>query len=213
MARFSNSSSRAVVSSGGSGSSGSGNGSSSAVLSRALSSSRVSVRRFPHRLHRGAPSIMPATPVVVVGDRTITLTLTRRALSAPASTPEDDDDDDEDGGGSRSSLFSVVEEGTERYLVAARDLRPGEVLFDRAGGKVSDEITRHSIQVGPQQHVLVDGELVLMNHSCEPSCQLEVLRPSSSADKVSENFNFHQSVFFLSLSLSLSFFFFSCCLL
>lgn len=85
----------------------------------------------------------------------------------------DGDDHDDAHGGGRD--FAIIEEGTERYLVAARGLEAGRVLFDHVGGSLSGERTRHSIQIQGGLHMEADSDLIFMNHSCEPNCQLEVV--------------------------------------
>lgn len=79
--------------------------------------------------------------------------------------------------GTRSAdkCFDVVTEGTERFLVAARELNAGEVLFDRVGGKVMTRRTRHSIQIGEGKHITVENEADLINHSCSPNCTVEIV--------------------------------------
>ncbi|CAM9983024.1 unnamed protein product [Ectocarpus sp. 8 AP-2014] len=76
---------------------------------------------------------------------------------------------------SSSSDFTVVEDGTEKFLVAARVLEANQVLFARVEGLVTGVKTRHSVQVSKERHLEAGGNLVLMNHSCEPNCQLEVV--------------------------------------
>lgn len=115
---------------------------------------------------------MPIAPARV---STTTTTTTTRVLTVRASVSKGNGGSTNDN----DNIVSIVEEGNERYLVAARDLRPDEVVFGEVRGKVSGEVTRHSIQVGPAQHLVADGDVILMNHSCAPSCQLEVLKPSA----------------------------------
>ncbi|CAM9986963.1 unnamed protein product [Ectocarpus sp. 12 AP-2014] len=76
---------------------------------------------------------------------------------------------------SSSSDFTVAEDGTEKFLVAARVLEANQVLFARVEGLVTGVKTRHSVQVSKERHLEAGGNLVLMNHSCEPNCQLEVV--------------------------------------
>ncbi|CAM9407451.1 unnamed protein product [Ectocarpus fasciculatus] len=77
--------------------------------------------------------------------------------------------------GNSNSDFTVVEDGTEKFLVAARVLEANKVLFARVEGLVTGVKTRHSVQVSKERHLEAGGNLVLMNHSCEPNCQLEVV--------------------------------------
>lgn len=83
-----------------------------------------------------------------------------------------------EGGDGDDSTFDVVQDGTERYLVAARELKAGEVIFDGTGGELSTDMSRHSIQVGEGQHLTVADEMDLMNHSCAPNCFITVIGAS-----------------------------------
>lgn len=90
------------------------------------------------------------------------------------------------GGPSTSggATHSVDGKGSERYIVAARKLVAGEVVFDRVGGRVLEYSTRHSFQVGERQHLDVDSDVALTNHSCVPNCLIEI--HNGSSDHVSE---------------------------
>lgn len=85
---------------------------------------------------------------------------------------------------SRGAAYSIVGKGSEKYIVAARKLMAGEVVFDRVGGRVLDYSTRHSIQVGERQHLDLDNDMALTNHSCMPNCRLEIF--DGSSDHVSK---------------------------
>ncbi|CAM9534772.1 unnamed protein product [Ectocarpus sp. 12 AP-2014] len=77
---------------------------------------------------------------------------------------------------SSSSIdFTVVEDGTEKFLVAARVLEANQVIFARVEGLVTGVKTRHSVQVSKERHLEARCDLVFLNHSCEPNCQLEVV--------------------------------------
>lgn len=93
----------------------------------------------------------------------------RRLASALVSSGADSDEISRD--------FAAVKDGTETYLVAARELEAGRVIFDRVGGSLSDKRTRHSVQVGQELHMEAEGDLIFLNHSCDPNCQLEVVEP------------------------------------
>eukprot|EP00752_Nemacystus_decipiens_P008600 g7679.t1 len=83
-----------------------------------------------------------------------------------------------DIGGESGRDFAAVKDGTETYLVAARRLEAGRVVFDRVGGSLSDRPTRHSVQVREGLHLEADVDLIFLNHSCDPNCQLEVVEPA-----------------------------------
>ena len=52
---------------------------------------------------------------------------------------------------------------------AARDIRRGEKILS-GWGELTAERTRHSLQVATDTHVIIDSEIQLINHSCEPNC-------------------------------------------
>ena len=54
---------------------------------------------------------------------------------------------------------------------AARNLAAGETIL-RAWGPQLPKRTRHSMQVDVDTHILPDGVVVLLNHSCDPNCGL-----------------------------------------
>lgn len=86
---------------------------------------------------------------------------------------------------SDGEAFSVVQDGTERFLVAQRKLVAGDVLFDCTTGTLSTVRSRHSIQVTEKLHLTVSDDLKLMNHGCTPNCQFELVEGSSTAGEVS----------------------------
>lgn len=101
--------------------------------------------------------------------------------------------DSEEGRGSGSRNFSgggggdgvaVFEDGSEKYLVAARVLEAGHVVFARVRGSLVGEATRHSVQVGEELHLDAENELRFFNHACEPNCQLEVEAADSTGGQV-----------------------------
>lgn len=92
----------------------------------------------------------------------------RRSSTAPSAVTSIAVDD----------AVAIIEAGTEKYAVAMRDLEAGDVVFDRTGGTLSTVASRHTIQVGDELHLTVDNDLDLMNHSCSPSCQLDIFESS-----------------------------------
>ena len=99
-------------------------------------------------------------------------------------------------------------EGTERFLVANRELNTGEVLFDGGGGEFTTYRTRHSIQVGHGKHVTVDNESDLMDHSCMPNCMMEVVDGENG--HVSQRFLFLGDCVQNASSFSISYFRLNC---
>ena len=97
----------------------------------------------------------------------------RRPVSTHATSRSADGSSE---GGGRD--FAAIRDGAEKYLVAARRLEAGHVVFDRVGGVLSDRPTRHSVQVREGLHLTADSDLVFLNHSCDPNCQLEVVDPT-----------------------------------
>lgn len=96
----------------------------------------------------------------------------RRSASTHTKSSGPDGDGDEGG-----RDFAVAKDGAETYLVAARRLEAGRVVFDRVGGSLSDRPTRHSVQVREGLHLEAEVDLVFLNHSCDPNCRLEVVEP------------------------------------
>ena len=82
---------------------------------------------------------------------------------------------------------SVVRDGTESYIVAARKLLMGEVVFDRVGGSLSAVRKRHSVQVGENQHLDMDNDMSLTNHSCSPNCQITIFDGGGSPGQVKKS--------------------------
>ncbi|NCY01390.1 MAG: cyanophycin synthetase [Planctomycetia bacterium] len=64
-----------------------------------------------------------------------------------------------------------------RAVVAVRDIAAGETVL-KAWGPQAPRRSRHSMQVDVDTHILPDGVMVLVNHSCEPNCGVQI-RPSS----------------------------------
>lgn len=73
-----------------------------------------------------------------------------------------------------------MSEGTERFLIASRELKAGEIMFDNIGEKVTTYKTRHTVQIGQRKQIKVDNEADLINHSCAPNCQIEIIDVSES---------------------------------
>ncbi len=68
-------------------------------------------------------------------------------------------------------MYEVVDGKLGHGICAVRSLGRGEVVM-RAWGKVGRERTRHSIQIDREDHLTVETDLRLVNHSCEPNCGL-----------------------------------------
>ena len=59
-----------------------------------------------------------------------------------------------------------------RSLVA---FSAGDVL-DRFSGDIGPELTQHSLQVSPGQHITGTRFVGLLSHSCDPNCRLDMER-------------------------------------
>lgn len=70
--------------------------------------------------------------------------------------------------------YIVHEAGTERFLVAERQLAHGYVVLDSVRGSILDHATRHTIQISDCQHLYCPSDIRFLNHSCEPNCKLEI---------------------------------------
>jgi hypothetical protein len=91
---------------------------------------------------------------------------------------------------------------------AARGFEVGEVILE-GWGQVTSIRTRHTIQIDHKRHVLVDGEIKLLNHSCETNCgylirrgvpRLEVhaLVPIEQGDELTVDYaSFEDEILFL----------------
>ncbi|MEI6257749.1 MAG: cyanophycin synthetase [Planctomycetota bacterium] len=86
-----------------------------------------------------------------------------------------------------------------RVVVALRDIAAGETLL-KAWGPQAPKRSRHSMQVDVNTHILPDGVMVLVNHSCEPNCgvlirnaarEIEVrsLRPIAAGEEIAVDYN------------------------
>jgi uncharacterized protein len=49
-------------------------------------------------------------------------------------------------------------------------------VLDRFTGEISPEITQHSLQVGPEQHISGTRFVGYLSHGCEPNCRLDMDR-------------------------------------
>jgi uncharacterized protein len=72
-------------------------------------------------------------------------------------------------------VYEVHECELGKGVRSARAIEPGEVVMTAWGQEVPER-TRHSIQVGREAHLLVDTDLRLINHSCDPNCGLLIRR-------------------------------------
>lgn len=57
--------------------------------------------------------------------------------------------------------------------VALRDISHGEVVFREAGDAVSSP-TMHSIQIGINKHLSIQGEARFLSHSNNPNCKVAI---------------------------------------
>src|SRR5262245_56433231 len=57
-------------------------------------------------------------------------------------------------------------------LVAA----PGGTVLDHFSGEVGPEITQHSLQIRPGQHISGTRFIGYLSHGCDPNCRLDMER-------------------------------------
>ena len=86
-----------------------------------------------------------------------------------------------------------------RSVVAVRDIATGETVL-KAWGPQAPRRSRHSMQVDVDTHILPDGVMVLVNHSCEPNCGVQIrpasreievraLRPIAAGEEITFDYN------------------------
>jgi cyanophycin synthetase len=86
-----------------------------------------------------------------------------------------------------------------RSVVAVRDIAKGETVL-KAWGPQAPRRSRHSMQVDVDTHILPDGVMVLVNHSCEPNCGVQIrpasreievraLRPIAAGEEITFDYN------------------------
>jgi len=82
----------------------------------------------------------------------------------------------EDVGEQNFCVKIMIEVKNNRFgksVYAAQPIKKGTVILS-GWGPIISERTQHSIQVGSDEHVLIDGPLQLINHSCEPNCGVAI---------------------------------------
>jgi hypothetical protein len=88
---------------------------------------------------------------------------------------------------------------TTRSVVASRDIAAGETVL-KSWGQQTPKRSRHSMQVDVDTHILPDGVMVLVNHSCEPNCGVQIrtasreievraLRKIAAGEEISFDYN------------------------
>jgi cyanophycin synthetase len=86
-----------------------------------------------------------------------------------------------------------------RSVFAARDIAAGESLL-KAWGPRLPQRSRHTMQVDVDTHIMPDGVMVLVRHSCEPNCgvlvrandreiEVRALRPIAAGEEVTFDYN------------------------
>jgi SET domain-containing protein len=84
-------------------------------------------------------------------------------------------------------------------VFAARDIAAGESLL-KAWGPRLPQRSRHTMQVDVDTHIMPDGVMVLVRHSCEPNCgvlvrandreiEVRALRPIAAGEEVTFDYN------------------------
>lgn len=58
---------------------------------------------------------------------------------------------------------------------AVRPFEVGDQILE-GGGQVTSIRSRHTIQIDHGRHLLVDGDIKILNHSCEPNCGFLIRR-------------------------------------
>ena len=66
-------------------------------------------------------------------------------------------------------MIEVRENRFGKCVYATETIEKGTVILSGWGYDVPHR-TQHSFQVGADQHVVIDGPIQLINHSCEPNC-------------------------------------------
>jgi cyanophycin synthetase len=86
-----------------------------------------------------------------------------------------------------------------RSVVAVRDIAAGETVL-KGWGVQAPRRSRHSMQVDVDTHILPDGVMMLVNHSCEPNCgvlvrpaareiEVRALRPIAAGEEITFDYN------------------------
>ncbi|NDC64193.1 MAG: SET domain-containing protein-lysine N-methyltransferase, partial [Planctomycetia bacterium] len=86
-----------------------------------------------------------------------------------------------------------------RTIFAVRDVAVGETIL-RTWGRQLPSRTRHSMQVDDDVHVLPDGPIVFVRHSCEPNCgvlirsgvkeiEMRALRPIAAGEELTLDYD------------------------
>ena len=70
-------------------------------------------------------------------------------------------------------MIQVKDNRFGKSVYAAQPIQKGTVILS-GWGPIISERTQHSIQVSSDEHVLIDGPLQLINHSCEPNCGVAI---------------------------------------
>jgi len=86
-----------------------------------------------------------------------------------------------------------------RFVVAARGIPGGETIL-KAWGPQAPRRSRHSMQVDVNTHILPDGVLIHVGHSCDPNCgvliraasreiEVRALRPIAPGEELTLDYN------------------------
>ena len=66
-------------------------------------------------------------------------------------------------------MIEVRENRFGKCVYAVENIDRGTVIISGWGYEIPSR-TQHSFQVGVDKHVVIDGPIQLINHSCEPNC-------------------------------------------
>ena len=78
-------------------------------------------------------------------------------------------------------MIEVKDNRFGKSVYAAQPIKKGTVILN-GWGHLIKERTQHSIQVEIDTHVIIEGPLQLINHSCEPNCGVLIRRDVESLE-------------------------------
>ena len=98
-----------------------------------------------------------------------------------------------------SEPVEVRNERHGRSVFAVRDIAAGETIL-KAWGPRLPQRSRHTMQVDVDTHIMPDGVMVLVRHSCEPTCgvlvranereiEVRALRPIQAGEEITFDYN------------------------
>lgn len=82
---------------------------------------------------------------------------------------------------SKAPAIEVREGPLGKSVHAARTIEKGELILS-GWGPQSPTRTRHSLQVDHDKHIIINTEIELINHSCEPNCGVMIRREAQALE-------------------------------